>query len=141
MRGLSHSQYNFPMLDRAYLREREPELRNSLIARGWDEKFLDEILALDERRRALIREADDLRARRNELSRAVGEMKKRGEDAAEIMGSVRRVSERLDELERLEKEAEDEFARAWLSLPNIPHESVPRGKDESENIRGHSVGS
>ncbi len=134
MRGLSHSQYNFPMLDRAYLREREPELRNSLIARGWDEKILDEILALDERRRALIREADDLRARRNELSRAVGEMKKRGEDAAEIMGSVRRVSERLDELERLEKEAEDEFARAWLSLPNIPHESVPRGKDESENI-------
>ena len=128
------SQYNFLMLDRIYLREKVDDLRRALADRGWDQAFLDQVLSLDEKRRSLVKEADELRARRNELSKQVAELKKKGEDATELIETVRKMAERLGELERLETEAEEAFGKAWLSLPNLPHKSVPVGKDESENV-------
>jgi len=122
------------MLDRVYLREKADELRAGLIKRGWDISILDEVIALDEKRRRLVREADELRSRRNELSKRIGELKKRGEDATEVMAQVREIAERLAEIERLESEADEAFTEAWLSLPNLPDESVPVGKDEADNI-------
>lgn len=127
-------QYNFQMLDRIYLREKLTELRQALASRGWDMGLLDEILSLDEKRKALIREADDLRARRNELSRQVAELKKKGEDATGLIETVRKTGDRLSEIERLEKEADQAFVQAWLSVPNIPDKSVPAGKDETGNV-------
>ncbi|MGB9590470.1 MAG: serine--tRNA ligase, partial [Candidatus Hydrothermia bacterium] len=121
------------MLDRIYLRERADELRKALANRGWDQSLLDDVISLDERRRVLVGEADDLRARRNELSKRVAELKKRNEDATEAIETVRKLADRLSEIERLEAEATEAFNRAWLSLPNIPHESVPVGKDVGDN--------
>ncbi|MGC8893724.1 MAG: serine--tRNA ligase [candidate division WOR-3 bacterium] len=121
------------MLDRIYLRERADELRKALANRGWDQSLLDDVISLDERRRVLVGEADDLRARRNELSKRVAELKKRNEDATEAIETVRKLADRLSEIERLEAEATEAFNRAWLSLPNIPHESVPVGKDAGDN--------
>jgi len=122
------------MLDRIYLREKVDDLRRALADRGWDQSLLDEIIQLDEKRRSLVKEADDLRARRNELSRQVAELKKKGEDATGVIETVRKMAERLGEIERLEAEAEEAFGRAWLSVPNLPHESVPVGPDESGNV-------
>ncbi len=121
------------MLDRVYLREKAEDLRQSLVNRGWDQSIIDEVISLDEKRRSLVREADELRARRNELSKRVAELKKRGEDANELIETVRQISDRLAEVEKLETEATEAFNRAWLSLPNIPDESVPVGKDATEN--------
>lgn len=121
------------MLDRIYLREKADELRRSLANRGWDQALLDAVIALDEKRRSLVKEADDLRARRNELSKQVAELKKRGEDPSGAIETVRKIADRLAEIEKLETEATDAFNQTWLSLPNIPHESVPVGKEASEN--------
>jgi len=93
---------------------------------------IDEALELDERRRALLPELEDLRARKNEASKRIGELQRSGEDAAEAIAETRGLSEREKELEEELRAVEERRTTVLLSLPNLPD---PTAADEDEVMR------
>jgi seryl-tRNA synthetase len=124
------------MLSRQYLREHPDEVRASLDARGYDDTDLDRILEVDEEWRALKSEGDDLRHERNEVSAEIGRLKQAGEDD-EAEAAIERSQElkaRLQEVETRADELESELEGRLLELPNVPHESVPVGETEADNV-------
>ncbi len=122
------------MLDIAYLRAKRDVLIDALKKRGYDVSIVDRLVELDEKRRRLVKEGDDLRKIRNEKSEEVARIKKSGGDASELIAELKNVSKRIKEIEEEQKKIEAEFRELWLQIPNIPHESVPVGKDETENV-------
>ncbi len=116
------------------MRERAEDLKEAFRKRGEDPAEVDALLELDRRRREVITEANELRRRRNELSEAVAQAKRAGEDPSEIIAKVREVSARLKELEKLERQLEEEFEERWLLVPNVPHSSVPVGAGAEDNV-------
>jgi seryl-tRNA synthetase len=100
--------------------------------RGYDME-LQTILALDQQRREAIQEVESLKHERKVVSDQVAQMKKKGEDASQIISRMRQVSQRIKELDGKLSEAEDEIHKSLLLIPNVPHESVPVGKDENDN--------
>ncbi|WP_152039887.1 serine--tRNA ligase [Salinigranum salinum] len=124
------------MLSRQYLREHPDEVRASLDARGYDDTDLDRILEVDEEWRALKSEGDDLRHERNEVSAEIGRLKQAGDDD-EAEAAIERSQElkgRLQEVESRADELESELEERLLELPNVPHESVPVGETEADNV-------
>jgi seryl-tRNA synthetase len=93
---------------------------------------IDEALELDERRRALLPELEDLRARKNQASKRIGELQRSGEDASEAIAETRGLSEREKELEEELRAVEERRTTVLLSLPNLPD---PTAADEDEVVR------
>ena len=124
------------MLDRKLLREEPERVRRTLEVRGTDDVDLDAILAIDEEWRELKGRGDGLRHERNEISGTIGELKREGEEEA-AQEAIERSAQLKGELERVEERAADlesDLEEALLEIPQIPHESVPVGEDESENV-------
>jgi seryl-tRNA synthetase len=118
------------MLDLRYIREHPDEVREGLLKLNATAP-IDEILALDERRRELLAKADALRHQRNVVSERIGRMKEKDQALIEEMREVGATIKRLDaEL----GEVEAELNHLLLLVPNMPDTSVPVGKDESENV-------
>ena len=122
------------MLDIRYLRSEREKLEDALRKRGMDPAILNELHVLDERKRKLRKEGDDLRKEKNELSERVKDLKKSGQDASKLIERIKAMSARIKEIEEEEKKVTEEFNSKWAYIPNIPHESVPVGKDETENV-------
>lgn len=119
----------------------DPEtVRQALATRNADPALLDEWLRLDAERRADLVEVEDLKRQRNEASRAIGKVKQQGGDASAEIAAVARLKERVEQLEARLAAIEPEMAAVELSLPNLPHESVPVGPDESANRIERVVG-
>ena len=121
------------MLGFEFLREKREVLIKALEKRGYDAAIVDELVKLDEERRRLIREGDELRRIRNQRNEDVARLKKQGADISELIAELRQVSRRIKEIEEKRAKVESKFKELWLQIPNIPHESVPIGKDETEN--------
>ncbi|WP_457755017.1 serine--tRNA ligase, partial [Thermovibrio ammonificans] len=125
------------MIDIKALR-REPEKFKELLSRRDPlyASMVDELLAVDAERRALITEAENLKARRNKLSKEIGKLFKEGrrEEALKLKAEVEEISEKLVKVERELAEVEKKFNRLILSIPNPPHPSVPVGEDENDNV-------
>jgi seryl-tRNA synthetase len=100
--------------------------------RGYDME-LPPVLALDQERREAIQEVESLKHERKVVSDQIAQMKKKGEDASNIISRMRQVSQRIKELDGKLGQVEDELHRSLLLIPNVPHESVPFGKDENDN--------
>jgi seryl-tRNA synthetase len=96
--------------------------------------LVDKVLRLDEERRSILRELEALRAERNALSKEIGKRKSKGEQTAELEGKVKEIKEKIEGLEDKLSEVEEQLKSVMLSIPNIPHQSVPVGKDETENV-------
>jgi seryl-tRNA synthetase len=96
---------------------------------------VDEVWALDEKRRAILAEVESGRAERNQLSKTMGLARKEGrtEDAETMLAASKTISAKLDALEEALKALEMAQADILMTLPNLPHESVPVGKDEADN--------
>ena len=120
------------MLDPKLLRDNPDKIRKMLEARAVNFP-LDELVETDKERRALIIRTDELRKKRNEISVEVARKKKASEDAAKLIEQMQSISEELSKLEELQNETEQRYTKISLSLPNLIHESVPIGKDESTN--------
>jgi seryl-tRNA synthetase len=120
------------MMDLRWVRDNLEEARSYLRARNSDFP-LDQLISLDERRRQILAEVEDLKAKRNEGSRRVGEMKRRGEEPKELMEEMRAIGDRISLLESELSAVEQELNGLLLRMPNRPHESVPVGKDETCN--------
>ncbi|MBR4473250.1 MAG: serine--tRNA ligase [Oscillospiraceae bacterium] len=131
------------MLDIKFVRENPELVKENIRKKFQDVKLplVDEVIDLDARYRAAITEASDLRAQRNMLSKQIGmlmgQAKKDPSKAAEaeaVKEQVRKNAERLEELEKLEKEYEDELYKRMLLIPNMIDPSVPLGPDDSANV-------
>ena len=124
------------MLDLNYVRENIDKVREALKARRADTTALDDFAKADEERRRVIAESDQLNAQRNAASREIGGLMKEGkkEEAEARRGEVGTLKERISELDQLRSQTEARMNDLLSSLPNIPHESVPRGESEADNV-------
>jgi seryl-tRNA synthetase len=120
------------MLDIKFVRDNRDAVERMLEQRGYD-MDLQTILSLDQQRREAIQEVESLKHERKVVSDQIAQMKKKGEAASQIISRMRQASQRIKELDGKLGEVEDEIHRSLLLIPNVPHESVPVGKDENDN--------
>ena len=120
------------MLEIKFIRENKELVNEALKARG-NNMTVESLLDVDSKRRRLVREVEVLRNLRNQVSEQIGRQKKEGGDAAELIAQMKEVSFRIKELDNLRREKEISLKKHLFSIPNIPHTSVPIGRDETEN--------
>lgn len=95
---------------------------------------LDNLLKLEERRKEILGEVEDMKAKKNTVSKQVGVLKKNGEDATAIMEEMKALGVKISALDAELKEVQEGIRTELLSIPNIPNESVPEGTDDSCNV-------
>ena len=120
---------------------RDPEgVGKALAARG-EEVSIPSLLELDARRRQVITEGDQLRAQRNEVSRRIGQARSAGEPPpADVVEEMRRVGQRIAELEQHSRDLDQQVHEILLGLPNLPRSSVPPGLSEEDNVEVRTWG-
>ena len=129
------------MIDPAILRDRPDSVRTALQNRGLDAgALLAQLGALDERRRALIVEVETLKRAQNASGEEVARLKRLGEDASGVFEANRQRSGRIKELDAELQRFEEQRTGVLLTLPNLPHQSVPAGSDASQNAEVRRVG-
>jgi seryl-tRNA synthetase len=121
------------LLDLKFIRSNQDKVKKALADRRYDFD-LDQLLVWDEQRRSLIGESEQLKNRRNTLSQEVGRLKAAKQDASELQEEVRGIGKRIKELDQELAELEQKLNNALLMIPNIPHETVPVGEDEEDNV-------
>ena len=107
-------------------------LKSSLISKGYNED-LSEIISIDKDYRASLSIVNDLRAERNKVTDQIAELKKTKQDANDKIISMRAVGDKIKDIEVEISEKKEKLDELILNLPNIPHESVPHGSNESKN--------
>ena len=122
------------MLDPALLRSRLAETAARLKETRGFELDVAAVEALESERKRLATETQDLQNLRNTRSKAIGQAKAKGEDTAPLMAEVAGIGDRLKANEAALAEVQAKLADIALGIPNIPHESVPSGKDENDNV-------
>ena len=124
------------MLDIKRIRQNPQELRDALKARNKDIS-IDEFLAQDEKRRRLMAQVEEKKALRNAESKKIGEIKKRGGSEAEVAGimeEMRKVGDEIAAFDADIAELDAAMDAFLMTVPNFPHESVPLGKDDHDNV-------
>lgn len=121
------------MLDAKLIRANPQLVEEGLSKRGLT-NVLDKFLELDEKRRKILTEVEELKNFRNTSSQEVAKMKKAGQDPAQLMEKVREVGQKIKDFDDELKIVESGIDDILLTLPNLPHESVPVGADETSNI-------
>src|SRR6266699_2307908 len=122
------------MLDIRLIREKPDFVRERLATRGGDEAArIDELLKVDAERRKAETELQRLQSERNRLSKEVGARKSRGEATKELEGEVRKLGDAIVDLNQRTAGSDEQQRNLLLEIPNLPHESVPLGKDPSAN--------
>ena len=122
------------MLDIKVLRANFAEVKGKLQNRGEDLSALDQFEELDLRRRELIVETEKLKSRRNEVSQQVASLKREKQDADHLIKEMREVGDQIKTFDDELRVVEESLELLMLSIPNIPHESVPVGETEDDNI-------
>lgn len=121
------------MLDAKLLRNHFEEVKAKLDRRGEDISELDQFEGLDEERRQLLVKTEALKAERNEVSKQVGEKKRNKEDASDVIARMQEVSKEIKALDHRLHEVEEKLNYVLMRIPNIPHDSVPKGETEDDN--------
>ncbi|MBQ7203419.1 MAG: serine--tRNA ligase [Eubacterium sp.] len=132
------------MLDIKFVRE-NPEIVKENIKKKFQDKKLelvDKVIALDEERRSVIVRADELRANRNKISKEIGALMSQGkrEEGMALKEKVTAQAKELEELAAKENELTAKVTEIMMSIPNIIDDSVPIGKDDSENVEVQKYG-
>ena len=132
------------MIDIKFLRENPDVVKENIKKKFQDKKLplVDEVIELDEQRRASMAKADELRANRNKLSKEIGALMAQGkkDEAMAIREKVTAQAQELEELGAKEKELNEKVTSIMMSIPNIIEDSVPIGKDDSENVEVERFG-
>ena len=121
------------MLDIKYVREHLEEVIERLNTRNGDYSYLREIPVLDEKRRALIKEGDELKAKRNSDSKLIGTYKKEGKDTTELMAGIQKIKDRIPAIDTELEKIDNQIREMLLKTPNLPDKSLPIGKDDTFN--------
>lgn len=132
------------MIDIKFLRENPDIVKENIKKKFQDKKLplVDEVIELDEKRRESMAKADELRANRNKLSKEIGALMAQGkkDEAMAIREKVTAQAKELEELGAKEKELNEKVTSIMMSIPNIIEDSVPIGKDDSENVEVERFG-
>lgn len=122
------------MLDIKRIRQNPEALTEAMRKRRGKGADVSGLIELDAKRRELMQEAEQLKALRNEESAKVPAMKKAGQDTTELMAEMKKVGAQIKELDEKIAAMDEEMNGMLLSIPNIPHESVPEGADDQDNV-------
>lgn len=122
------------MLDIKVIRENSTWVKNKLAARGVTAAEIDDLLKLDEQRRALLTQTEDLKAQRNRTSKAIATAKQDHQDVSDQVQAMKKVGQQIAADDQKLKEIEAKLQYILVRLPNIPADSVPVGPDESYNV-------
>jgi len=128
------------MLDIKRVRENFTEIKEMLLTRNEDLGNLDDFEDLDAKRRELIAKTEELKAERNKVSEQISVMKRNKENADEVIARMRQVGDEIKELDVQLNDVEERFKDMMMRLPNIPHESVPVGTTEDDNVEEYTWG-
>ena len=132
------------MIDIKFLRENPDIVKDNIKKKFQDQKLIlvDEVIELDIKNREAKLNGDNLRAERKSLSNQIGSLMKQGkkDEAEKIKMQVNEVNKKLEENEKLENAYSKEIKDKMMKIPNIMHESVPIGKDDSENVEIQKFG-
>lgn len=132
------------MLDIKFVRENPELVKENIKKKFQDHKlpYVDEVIELDSERRQVIARADELRANRNKISKQIGALMAQGkkEEGMALKEQVTVQAKELDELAKKENELGERVTKLMMSIPNIIDESVPIGKDDSENVEVQRYG-
>ena len=127
------------MLEIKFVRQNLAAVQKALETRG-HAADLDAFKSCDDERRTILQELESLRHRRNVVSDQIAEMKKAGDNADNLVSEMREVSSKVKALDKELAETQDTLERILLGIPNLPHPSVPVGKDETDNPVIKTVG-
>jgi len=127
------------MLEIKFVRQNLRQIEKSLENRG-ETADLESLKHCDTQRKSLLLEIEDLRYRRNVVSEKIAAMKRNKEDTDDLVAEMRQVADRIKELDQHLSENEDKINHILFRIPNLPHHSVPIGKDSSENPVLNKVG-
>ena len=132
------------MLDIRFVRENPELVKENIKKKFQDEKLplVDEAIKLDEERRAYQQQSDDLKSERNKISKQIGALMAQGkkDEAEEVKRKVKDHGDRISELDRKQNEASDRLQEIMYVIPQIIDDSVPIGKDDSENVEIQKYG-
>lgn len=132
------------MLDIRFVRENPDVVKENIKKKFQDEKLplVDEVITLDEEKRAVQKKADELRANRNKISKEIGNLMAQGkkEEGMALREQVKAQAQELEELSAKETELNEKVTQIMMVIPNIIDESVPIGKDDSENVEIEKFG-
>lgn len=120
------------MLDMKFVREHLDEVK-AMLKNRCNPLSLDDFEGLEQRRRGILGEAEALKGQRNTVSKEISRLKKQGEDAEALVKDMRAVGDKIAVLDEELREVEARLRDIMLNIPNMPHEDVPLGKDETEN--------
>ena len=127
------------MLDIKLLRSDFEAVEKALANRN-EEFDLGQFKALDEKRRALLGEVEVLKSEQNKVSKQIPIMKKEGKDCTQILDEMKKLSDKIKEMDVKVREVDEELEAWMLTIPNIPHESVPAGKTDEDNVEIRKFG-
>src|SRR5208282_5366703 len=129
------------MLDLNFVRDNLPLVEEKLRQRGMNPaEVLKDFRIIDSERRQAITAAEALQARRNRASEEIAKLKKSGQDASAQINETKDLREQIAESEKKAAEQEARLREILTSLPNLPHESVPAGKSEADNVEARRWG-
>jgi seryl-tRNA synthetase len=120
------------MLDPKLIKEKPQLIREMLKARSVDFD-LDSLMDFDQKRREFIIKTDELRKKKNQVALEISQKKKAGEDASSILAKMKNISNELAKFELEQESIENKYSKLAMTIPNLVHESVPVGVDESAN--------
>ncbi|HKM38934.1 MAG TPA: serine--tRNA ligase, partial [bacterium] len=127
------------MLDARFVRA-HPEAVRETLKKRYVTADLDGFLQRDEKRRQLLAEVEQLKARRNRESEEIARLKKAGQAATDIIASMRELSEQVKTMDEQVRQVEEELTEILLYIPNIPHQTVPEGETDADNVVVRSWG-
>jgi len=122
------------MLDLAFVRDNLPAVEEMLRHRGMDPAVLKDFHQVDSERRRVITEAETLKARRNRASEDIAKVKKAGQDATAQINETKELREKIQEQEKAAEEMDARLLEMLVSIPNMPHATVPAGHSAEENL-------
>ncbi|KQO13820.1 serine--tRNA ligase [Paenibacillus sp. Leaf72] len=128
------------MIDIKWLRNDYAKVEQGLTNRGKSLDLIADFPVLDTKRRDLLQETDQLKNRRNTVSQEVAKLKKTGGDADALIIEMREVGDRIKQLDEEVRAVEVQVDELMLSIPNLPHESVPVGASEDDNVELRRIG-
>ena len=121
------------MLDIKRIRANKEEVIKSLEKRN-GEFPIDKVVELDERRRNILVEVEEMKAKQNAVSKEIPKLKKEGKDASELLSEMKALSDKVKELDGEVKSIDEELKNTLLQIPNTPHQSVIEGKSDADNV-------
>ena len=127
------------MLDLKLIRTETEKVKKAL-GRRKENVDIDAVIALDDKRRELLFEVENLKAKQNEVTKLIPAMKKEGKDVSDVLAEMKEISEKVKELDGKVRETEEELNKMMLTIPNIPSDDVPDGDTDEDNIEIRKFG-